>query len=73
MNAILSLTSAGPGSFDLYTRTGGYAGLIASRNDGTYRVYFDSNASRGSACKFANLTAALEYIIARRIKKGWRV
>ena len=47
--------------------------MIVSNKGGFYRVYFDSNASRGSARKFADKIAALEFIYQRRVKKGWSV
>ena len=72
-NAILSLTEAGPGSFDVRTRNGAFAGVVAPRKDGTYSVYFNSNATRGSVRKFPSVNDALAYIIDRRTKKGWGV
>lgn len=61
-------------SFDVRTRNGAYAGLIAEHyRTGTTRVYFNSNATRGSARKFSSVEAAVEYIVSRRIKKGWRI
>lgn len=65
----LCLTYAGPGSYDLRTRSGTYAGLVCPRKDGTYRVYFNSTATRGSARKFPSLDAALAFVVARRIQK----
>ena len=66
------LESAGPGSFDVRTSRGGYAGTIAPTKAGHFRVYFNMNGTKGSARKFANEQACIEYIMARRIKKGWR-
>ena len=60
-------------SFDVRLPGGGFAGVITPRKDGTYRVWFNSEATRGSARKFVSIAAAVEYIRARRVKKGWRV
>lgn len=60
-------------AYDIRTRRGGFAGVVSVKTDGTARVYFNSNATRGSARKFTNITVALDYIYDRRIKKGWGV
>lgn len=71
---MLQLESAGIECFDVRTQRGAYAGLIArNQTHGFWRVYFDSNATKGSARKFATAETAIEYIVARRIKKGWRI
>lgn len=59
-------------AYDVKTPSGAFAGLIAEHND-YVRVYFNSNATRGSQRKFADVPAALAYIVERRQKKGWRV
>ena len=64
---------AGTDSFDIFTKSGRYAGMVVSKPDGTYRVRFDSNGSKGSARKFADKLVALEYIYQRRVKRGWSV
>lgn len=38
-----------------------------------WKVYFNSNATRGSQIKFATAEAAIAFIRDRRIKKGWSV
>jgi hypothetical protein len=75
--AILGLDYAGATkdgrSFDVRTSTGAYAGLISENyKTGAVRVYFNSNATRGSARMFTSIQEAAGYIIERRIKKGWR-
>ena len=61
-------------SFDVFTRGGLFAGIVAeSFKTNTCKVYFDSNCSKGSARKFASVQAALDFIHARRVGKGWRV
>lgn len=71
---MLGMESAGRECFDLWTRSGGFAGLIAkSQKYGHWSVYFNMTATRGSARKFASAEAAVAYVVARRIKKGWRV
>jgi len=71
---MFSLEWAGIKSFDVKTRTGAYAGLIALSNSGDFwRVYFDSNCTKGSQRKFSSVEDAISYIEARRIKKGWKI
>ena len=60
-------------AFDVFTRHGNYAGIITEKYGKHCSVYFDSNCSRGSARKFPSVQDAAEFIIARRVKKGWRV
>jgi hypothetical protein len=61
-------------SFDARTRNGGFAGIISENyKSGAVRVYFNSNATKGSARKFKTIHEAAGYIIERRIKKGWGV
>jgi hypothetical protein len=72
-NAILQIEAAGIGSFDVRTKQGLYAGVLAPRKDGTYRVYFNGNCTRGSQRKFNSVNDAISFIIERRVKKGWRV
>lgn len=57
-------------SFDVRTQGGAYAGIISDAADGTVRVYFNSNATRGSKRKFADRQSALEFIHQRREKRG---
>lgn len=69
---MLAMETAGRQCWDLYTRRGAYAGLIAW--EGTHaRVYFNSTATRGSRRRFESVQAALEYVVARRQKKGWGI
>ena len=60
-------------SFDVFTRHGGYAGMICETFGKRVTVYFDSNCSRGSKRNFPSVQDAAAFIIDRRIKKGWRV
>lgn len=60
-------------AFDLFTRAGKFAGLLVETYGKGVKVYFDSNASKGSARNFNDVPAALDFIHARRIKKGWSV
>lgn len=76
--SILGLEHAGATkegqSFDVRTKRGSFAGLVTENfRSGVVRVYFNSNATRGSARKFASINDALGYIIDRRMKKGWTV
>lgn len=59
-------------AYDVKTQSGAFAGIIAEHKDHA-RVYFSSNATRGSQRKFADIQAALTYIVERRKSKGWRV
>lgn len=69
---MFSLTEAGIKSFDVHTRRGAFAGVIAwnqKRDD--YAVYFNSNCTRGSKRRFESVQDAVSFIRDRRIKKGW--
>lgn len=58
-------------SFDVRTKCNAYAGIIAWKGDkGFAKVYFDSNATKGSARKFPSVAAALDFMHARREKRG---
>ena len=65
-NEIYSLEGAGIACWDVFTKTGRFAGLIVTRKDGTLRHYYDTNASKGSAKKFLTISDALENIGKRR-------
>lgn len=61
-------------SFDARTRGGAFAGIIAENyKSGTVRVYFNSNATKGSSRKFRTIQEAAGYIIDRRVRRGWGV
>jgi hypothetical protein len=72
---MLELVNAGGNktgqAFDLFTRHGKYAGMIVQDYAKGCKVYFDSNCSKGSARTFATVQAAADFIVTRRIKKGW--
>lgn len=69
---MFSMDWAGINCFDLTTKHGAYAGLIIGKKD-HWRVYFDGNATKGSAKKFATAHDAMEYLVQRRLKKGWTI
>jgi hypothetical protein len=60
-------------SFQVFTRQGAFAGIISERYGKGCKVYFNFSCTKGSARTFPDVHAAADYIIARRIKKGWRV
>ena len=64
------LESAGIEAFDVTAKSGAYRGLIIRKPKGYWAVYFDSNATRGSARKFPTIQAALDFMVERRAKKG---
>jgi hypothetical protein len=70
---MFSLDYAGPNSFDVRVQDRAYAGLICSQPRGDFKVYWDSNAARGSTRRFATVQDAVAFIHSRRVKKGWRV
>jgi len=70
---MFSLDAASTTVFDLRARNGAYAGLVTLHANGFWKVYFNSDATRGSARKFPTLNDALAYIADRRVKKGWVV
>ena len=57
-------------SYDVRTRGGAYAGIIAEQAAGHCKVYFNSDATLGSARKFASIEDALNFIHQRREKRG---
>lgn len=69
-NEIFELNSAGIECWDVFTKNGRYAGLIVTRKDGTFRHYYNSNGTKGSAKKFKTINDAIDNIRARRAKKG---
>jgi hypothetical protein len=74
MLALVETGQTGKGrTFEVRTRYGSFAGKIVEWYGKYCQVYFNSSCSRGSTRKFADVQAAADYIIARRIKKGWRV
>ena len=64
------LSSAGIECFDMWTRSGRYCGIVAQCKDGAHRLYWNSNATRGSARRFATRQEAVEFMHNRRVKKG---
>lgn len=67
-NEIYSLCEAGIKAWDVFTKTGRYAGLIVTKKDGTLRHYYDSNGSKGSSRKFKSIEEALDNVRARRAR-----
>lgn len=58
-------------AYDVRTKSNAYAGIISWKGEnGFAKVYFNSNATRGSTRKFPSIEAALEFIHARREKRG---
>lgn len=68
---MFSLDYAGPAAFDVRTKRGAYCGVIAQSPKGDWRVYFNSNATKGSQRRFPTPEAAIAFIYERRVKKGW--
>ena len=64
------LDGCGVDAFDVTAKSGAYRGLVVRQPKGHWAVYFNSNASRGSARKFHSIDAALEFMVDRRAKKG---
>ena len=64
------LDGAGINAFDVTAKSGGYRGLIVQKPKGYWIVYFNSNATRGSARKFPTASDALNFMADRRAKKG---
>lgn len=61
-------------SFEVWTKRGAFAGIVTEQfKTGTVRVWFNSTATRGSARKFTSIEGALDFIHARRIKKGMSI
>jgi len=61
-------------AYDVSIKDGRFVGVIVDNlGKGFVRVYFNSNATRGSKRKFDSIPAALDYIYDRRVKKGWAV
>lgn len=66
------LEYAGPEAFDVKTRRGAFCGIIVKKAT-CWRVYFNMTGTKGSARKFPSAEAAIAFIVARRLKKGWAV
>ena len=59
-------------SFEVRTQGGAFAGIVSERfKTGACKVWFNSTATRGSARKFSSVQEAVNFIHARRVKKGW--
>lgn len=58
-------------SFDVRCKSGAYAGVISDQADGTVKVYFNSNCTRGSKRKFSSRQDAITFIHQRREKRGF--
>ena len=60
-------------SWQVHTKSGAFAGIVSERfKTGLVKVYFNGNCTKGSARKFTSVQQALEFIHARRIKKGFK-
>ena len=70
---MFTLTSAGIDAFDVTTRRGAFCGVICRTAKGDWKVFFNMTATKGSARRFATAEAAIGFIYARRVKKGWGV
>ena len=66
MTEFYSLSNAGIDCWDVFTKTGRFAGLIVARKDGTFRHFYNGNGTKGSARKFPNINDALDNITKRR-------
>lgn len=61
-------------SFEVRTKSGAFAGIISERfKSGNVKVWFNSTATRGSSRKFTSVQSALDFIHARRVKKGLNI
>lgn len=69
MHGIYSLEAAGIECWDVFTKTQRYAGLIVRKKDGSFRHYYNSNGTKGSAKKFKSVNEALENLHNRRLKR----
>ena len=59
-------------SFEVTTKGGAFVGIVSERfKTGNVKVWFNTTATRGSARKFPNIQAALDFIHNRRVSKGW--
>lgn len=66
---VYELIPAGIDCHDVFTPAGRFAGLVAKRPDGSWRHYYDSNATRFSKQKFRTISEALENLHTRREKR----
>lgn len=65
-----ALHSAGIECFDIWSKKGAYAGVVAKKRNG-YVLYWNGNCTRGSKRLFSTINDALEFMHQRRVKKGW--
>lgn len=61
---------AGIEAFDVFTKSGRFAGMISKQPKGHWNLYFNCSASKGSKRKFATAHDAIEFMHQRRINKG---
>lgn len=66
------LIEAGVGAFDVYTKSNRFACMLVRKSRGHWALYWDSNASKGSARKFTSPVDAIEFMHNRRVSKGWQ-
>jgi hypothetical protein len=66
------LFEAGREAFDVFTKSNRFACVLVRQPKGHWSLYWNSNATRGSARKFATAPAAIEFMHARRVAKGWK-
>lgn len=70
---MFSLDYAGPAAFDVKTRKGAFCGVIVQSKRGDWKVFFNMTATKGSQRRFPSPEAAVSFIHARRVKKGWGI
>lgn len=63
---IFSLDSAGIEAWDVFAKNNRFAALIVTKPDGSFRHYYNSNGTKGSARKFKSIEEALENVVKRR-------
>lgn len=61
---------AGNEAWDLFTRSGRFAGIIVAKKN-YFKLYFNGSCTKGSARKFATFNDAANYMHERRIKRGF--
>ena len=66
MTEVYSLNNAGIECWDVFTKTGRFAGLIVTKKDGTLRHYYNSECTKGSSRKFSTINDALDNISKRQ-------
>ena len=64
------LIECGKEAFDVFTKSNRFACILIRKPKGHWVLYWNTNATRGSARKFATAIEAIDFMHNRRSNKG---